>query len=277
MSAALAATELVLAREQQLHALDGLAAAAAHELGTPLSTITLVTNELERQFDKKSPYLEDIRLLREQAQRCRDILRKLTRHPAEQDPVHDSIQVIEMLCEASGPYKKGHAVLVETARPAATASGAGARAPIAARRPGVIYGLGNIIENSADFARTRVDISGEWDAQNVTVTIADDGPGFKADIIDTLGEPYVTTRPAGAQKRDGNKVSGLGLGFFIAKTLLERSGARLLLENKTAPAHGAIVKIIWTRTAFEARLDGNQPATAQSLAQDIEAALMDGR
>ena len=104
MSAALAATEMVLAREQKLHALDGLAAAAAHELGTPLSTITLVTNELDRQMDKNSPHHEDIVLLRSQAQRCREILQKLTRQPPDEDPLHASLTVKEMLHEAAQPY-----------------------------------------------------------------------------------------------------------------------------------------------------------------------------
>ena len=116
MSAALAATEHVLAREQKLHALDGLAAAAAHELGTPLSTITLVTNELVRQLAKDNPYHEDVVLLRSQAQRCREILQKLTRHPPDEDPLHGSLTVKEMLHEAAAPYADGPiAIRINTA------------------------------------------------------------------------------------------------------------------------------------------------------------------
>ena len=252
MSDALAATEHVLAREQKLHALDGLAAAAAHELGTPLSTITVVTKELLGQIERESPYREDIDLLREQAERCREILRKLTRHPSEQDPLHDSVLVIEMLTEAAAPYEGGRVPIKISAAPVETTEGEGAKVPIAVRRPGVIYGIGNIIENAVDFAGSRVDVTAEWDSQSVLVKIIDDGPGFKPEIIDTLGEPYVTTRPAGAVKREGTKVSGLGLGFFIAKTLLERSGARISLENRAPPDSGAIVRIFWSRTAFEA-------------------------
>jgi two-component system sensor histidine kinase RegB len=126
----------------------------------------------------------------------------------------------------------------------------------------VIYGLGNLIENAVDFAESNVEIEADWDANSVNVVISDNGPGFKAEIIDSLGEPYVTTRPSGSRKSGGSKASGLGLGFFIAKTLLERSGARLSLDNQVAPLHGAVVRIAWPRYAFEASLpgrDGEEP------------------
>jgi two-component system sensor histidine kinase RegB len=265
MSAALAVTELVLAREQKLHALDGLAAAAAHELGTPLSTIAVVTNELERQLRKDSPYWDDVVLLRTQAQRCRDILQKLAREPMEQDPLHARLTVREMLHEAATPYHNARCNIVIGALASVAAEVHAARDPIGARQPGVIYGLGNIIENAVEFAETRVDVAAEWDAASVIVMISDDGPGFRAEIIDNLGEPYVTTRPAPEKDRDGQRDSGLGLGFFIAKTLLERSGAKLAFENKKPPSHGAVVRITWPRATFEARLDG-----AASAAMDGE-------
>lgn len=250
MSAALGATELVLAREQKLHALDGLAAAAAHELGTPLSTIVVVAAELSKQLPKDSPYVEDIVLLKSQAQRCREILQKLTKHPEEQDPLVGRVPVEEMIKDAATPYQNGSMTISVSARPGADCTAQERPEPVGARRPGVIYGLGNLIENAVHFAAREVRILAEWSAGQVVVTISDDGPGFRPEVIDNLGEPYVTTRPAAGRKRDG-EASGLGLGFFIAKTLLERSGARLHLDNRPAPGHGAIVRITWPRSAFE--------------------------
>lgn len=252
MTEALAATEHVLAREQKLHALDGLAAAAAHELGTPLATISLVTKELQRDTSIPPAIAEDITLLRSQAERCRDILRKLTRAPTEADPHHVSLPVTQLLQEAAAPYL-GYAAKVEiSSRPEEGTLSSEQHEPVGERRPGVIYGLGNIIENAVDFSRDKVEIQARWDAREVVITIADDGPGFSPDIMDTLGDPYVTTRTTGQRLgRSGNEASGLGLGFFIAKTLLERSGARLSLENREAPAQGAIVRIAWRREIFD--------------------------
>jgi two-component system sensor histidine kinase RegB len=252
MSEALAATEHVLAREQKLHALDGLAAAAAHELGTPLATIALVTKELERGSQQWPELQEDITLLRTQAERCRDILRKLTRSPTEQDPHHVSLPVTQLLHEAAGPYASSHVRIKISANPRPTATNGNRREPIGERRPGLIYGLGNIVENAVDFAISEVDISATWDEREIEVTVIDDGPGFAPDIIDTLGEPYVTTRASGKRLgRSGKEASGLGLGFFIAKTLLERSGAHVSLENRALPGHGAIVRVTWTRSSFD--------------------------
>ncbi len=252
MADALAATEMVLAREQQLHALDGLAAAAAHELGTPLSTIAVVAKELVRTAPPGTQLGEDLALLQTQATRCRDILKKLTRGPTEPDPLHARMSVTQLIEEAAGPYRGFGAELVVTASPEAGSEGAAAAEPIGERRPGVIYGLANLVENAVDFARRRVEISATWSARDVMIAIADDGPGVPADVMDALGEPYITTRPSRprGQTKDGEP-SGLGLGFFIAKTLLERSGATIVLENRARPDRGAIVRISWPRPAFE--------------------------
>jgi two-component system sensor histidine kinase RegB len=251
MSAALAATDLVLAREQKLHALDGLAAAAAHELGTPLSTIVVVSKELEREVGPDSPLYEDIGLLRSQALRCREILQKLTRHPSEQDPQHARVSVRAMLEEAAAPYRSGEVAISIAARPASETTGPPSKEAVVERRPGVIYGLGNIIENATDFARSRVDIEAEWNSSLLNVTITDDGPGFRPEVIDSIGEPYVTTRPGSGVvhgKPVDDETTGLGLGFFIAKTLLERSGATVSLANRGGSASGAIVQVSWPRS-----------------------------
>jgi two-component system sensor histidine kinase RegB len=248
MSAALTATDVVLAREQKLHALDGLAAAAAHEFGTPLSTIVLVTKELEHTVAKDNPIYEDIALLKTQALRCREILQKLTRHPGEEDPMHARVSVRAMLEEAAEPYFSDKIAINISAAPAAEAQLEVRRQPEVERRPGVIYGLGNLIENATEFAKSRVDVNATWSTGGLVVTIADDGPGFPAEIMDNIGEPYVTTRPA--ELGDGvldEDSTGLGLGFFIAKTLLERSGATVSLSNRARGGPGAVVTVSWPR------------------------------
>lgn len=264
MSAALAATEMVLAHEQKLHALDGLAAAAAHELGTPLATIVLVTKEMVRDIAKDSPYREDIELLNSQALRCRDLLRKLTQSPEEQDPLHSTLTVGQLLEEATEPYRTGKVAIAIDAGPKMLQSGngAGGSEPVGERRPGVIHGLGNIIENAVDFARARVEITARWNDREVSIVVADDGIGFKPEILETIGEPYVTTRQSarpGARSLAGDlpappaaHAGGLGLGFFIAKTLLERSGATVSFGNRTDGGSGAIVSVAWPRRSFEA-------------------------
>lgn len=268
MSAALAATESILAREQRLHALDGLAAAAAHELGTPLATITLVAKELAREVKPDDPMAEDLALLQSQAIRCREILQKLTRRPSEKDPLHDRYTVMQLLEEAAAPYVDLKSRVVIDAPPAADMTGPGGLEPLGERRPGILYGVGNLIENAIDFAATEVRVAGRWDAREVVITISDDGPGFAPEVMDTLGDPYVTTRSSRSRAaKEAGQSAGLGLGFFIAKTLLERSGARITLDNRARPQTGAVVTITWTRTAFEGGNDGRWRITSRAGAE----------
>lgn len=237
---ALAATELVLAREQHVSQLDGLAAAAAHALGTPLSTISVVARELERTVPATSPYAEDVRLLREQTQRCREILGKLNELSSEGEPF-DRVPLSSLLEEVAAPHRNfGIAVDV--------ALGEGAQ-PVGARNPAILYGLGNLVENAVDFARERVEIAGEWTDEEVVVTVSDDGPGFAPEVITRIGEPYVRSRRR--RRRYASEETGLGLGFFIAKTLLERSGAQLNFMNRPLPGRGAVVSVRWPRDVFE--------------------------
>ncbi|HLA20062.1 MAG TPA: ActS/PrrB/RegB family redox-sensitive histidine kinase [Pseudolabrys sp.] len=240
---ALAATELVLAREQHLSQLDGLAAAAAHELGTPLSTIAVIAKELENAIAPDAPHGDDVRLLREQTTRCRDILAKLTELSASSGPF-DRMPLTALIEEVVAPHRNFGIAIDVTVLPDRNGE------PVGARNPAILYGLGNLLENAVDFARARVMVGARWSEDAVSVTIADDGPGFAADIMDRIGEPYVSSR-----RRSPNDTAaqptGLGLGFFIAKTLLERSGATLTFENRAVPERGATITVHWRRPEFE--------------------------
>jgi len=252
---ALAATELVLAREQHLSQLDGLAAAAAHELGTPLSTITVIATDLEREIKPPSPHAEDIHLLREQAQRCRGILGKLTQLSSASVDPFDRMPLSALIEETVAPHRH-FGVEIQVTRAAHSPSKTGADAltdtaePIGRRSPAILYGLGNLVENAVDFASERVDVATEWSATQVAITISDDGPGFAEEILGRIGEPYLTGRRRGPPSID-SEAGGLGLGLFIAKTLLERSGATLAFTNRAPPKHGAMVRISWGRADFE--------------------------
>jgi two-component system sensor histidine kinase RegB len=242
---ALAATELVLAREQHLSQLDGLAAAAAHELGTPLSTITVIATELERAIEPDSPYMDDISLLREQAQRCRAILAKLTELSSNVEPF-DRMPLSALIDEAVAPHRNfGVAINVSMA------AQNDATEPVGGRNPGILYGLGNLVENAVDFAREQVDVAVTYSGEEVNVTISDDGPGFAPEIMDRVGEPYVTSSRRRRFNVGGEAGGGLGLGVFIAKTLLERSGATLMFENRVFPERGAVVRARWNRADLE--------------------------
>jgi two-component system sensor histidine kinase RegB len=244
MSRALEATEKVLESETRLSALDGLAAAAAHQLGTPLGTITLIARELSQNPTLDADMRSDVDLLLQQSHRCRQILASLTDEATQSDVLISHLDLREMLqeaCQEADMEGKDFSIDV---------SGEGA-APRMLRRPEIIYGLGNLIENAADFAHSQVQISARYDERTIVIRIIDDGPGFDPDIIERLGEPYTSQR-ASSEK------SGMGLGYFIAKTLLERSGARLTITNQKAPAHelerkylGAEVRLRWPRAALE--------------------------
>ena len=239
---AIAATELVLAREQHLSQLDGLAAAAAHELGTPLSTIAVIAKELENAIAADSPHGDDVRLLREQATRCRDILAKLTELSANDAPF-DRTPLSALIEEVVAPHRNFGVAIEVTAPPVRGGE------PASARNPAILYVLGNLLENAVDFARSRVSVGTRWNEDIVEVAIGDDGSGFAPEIMDRIGEPYLTSRRHDA-KSDAES-AGLGLGLFIAKTLLERSGATLSFENRAMPEHGAIVTVRWSRRGFE--------------------------
>ena len=254
LAEALAAAELVLVREQHLTALDGLAAAAAHELGTPLGTIAVVARELERDLPPGSPMAEDIALLRSQSDRCREILRKLTQLGSEGDQYFDHMPLSRLIEEVVEPFR-GFGPDLNVSQ-----NGRGDE-PVGTRNPGILYGLGNIVENAIDFAATRVDIVASWDQREVSLVISDDGPGFHPGIIDRIGEPFVTSRSDKAERNPDEVGGGLGLGYFIAKTLLKRSGAKVVCANKKAPETGATIRITWPREVMD-----KSPTTDPALA-----------
>lgn len=235
---ALAATEFVLQREQHLSALDGLAAAAAHELGTPLATIALVAKEMERALGADPRFQEDVTLLRSQSERCREILKRLTSLSSESEEHLAQLPLTSLIEEVIAPHRDfGIAIKLEPGERVGPE-------PVARRNPGVIYGLGNLVENAVDFAQSTVTVSWRWNADTVAITVVDDGQGFPSDIIDRIGEPYMSTR------RGSELGGGLGLGLFIAKTLLERSGATMKFHNSFVQGQGAIVSVVWPKQVF---------------------------
>jgi two-component system sensor histidine kinase RegB len=239
---ALAATELVLTREQHLTQLDGLAAAAAHELGTPLATIFLISRELEKTV-KDPVFAADLKTLREQTQRCRDILSKITQLSSTGAPF-DRMRLSELIEEVVAPHRDFDVDIKVRIAVAVAAE------PVGSRNPAILYGVGNIVENAVDFAHTTVEVNAWWNKETIEIVISDDGPGIPPDILNRIGEPYLTRRRT--QEEIGGERRGLGLGVFIARTLLERTGAKVSFANRTFPEHGAVVQIAWPRQRFEA-------------------------
>jgi two-component system sensor histidine kinase RegB len=242
MELALHMTQAVLAREQRLSALGGLAAAAAHELGTPLATIAVVAKELAREGPDEN-VREDARLLLSQTDRCREILRRLTEAPEAEDAMHARMSLVQLLNEVIEPHQDAP-VRVE-----AVVTGApGVSTPYVRRMPEVLRAMTSFVDNAVDFAASDVLITARFDQESVSVEVRDDGPGFAPDVLGKLGQPYVTSRPAGEGSKSQH--SGMGLGFFIAKTLLERTGA--IVEFKNGKGGGAVVAARWPRERIEA-------------------------
>jgi two-component system sensor histidine kinase RegB len=239
---ALAATELVLEREKHLSQLDGLAAAAAHELGTPLATISVVAKEMERELAGDDRFREDVQLLRSQSERCRDILRRLTSLSVESEEHMRRLPLSSMIEEVVAPHRQ-FGIEIELVDKDDRAS-----EPVGNRNAGILYGLGNLIENAVDYASSKVIVTVRHNMERVAITIEDDGQGYAPDILSQIGEPYMTRRP-----KEDQRAGGLGLGLFIAKTLLERSGASIQFGNRLTGEPGARIDIEWPRPVMEAR------------------------
>ena len=189
-------------------------------------------------------------LLQSQAARCREILSQLSRsgREGEEDHIFSQMRLSHLLEEVVAPLR-APGVEIDVRLGTGLLSTKSAAEPVIPRNPGLMHSLGNLVENAVDFANERVTIDARFDQDNVSLRISDDGPGFHASVINHLGEPYVTSRPRG--EGDDEEV-GMGLGFFIAKTLLERSGASVHVANRMLPETGALVEIAWPRERLEA-------------------------
>jgi two-component system, sensor histidine kinase RegB len=268
MSEALVATQLALAREQKLTDLGGVIAAAAHELGTPLATIKLVSSEMLEELAGQPDLYADAALIRTQADRCRDILRSMGR--AGKEDIHLRRAPLETVVqEAAEPHLgRGKSVRIETL----SESGDGTRQPIIMRRPEIIHGLRNLIQNAVDFTQTSVDIEVSWTDTTIMVRIEDDGPGFPPSVISRIGDPFMRGPRPAEERPQRPGYEGMGLGLFIAKTLLERSGAKLSFANDIPAgpdrgdgSGGAIVIVEWPRDKISDQKDQQSEGLGENI------------
>ncbi|HHC29127.1 MAG TPA: ActS/PrrB/RegB family redox-sensitive histidine kinase, partial [Rhodobacterales bacterium] len=252
MGKALLATQMALAREQKLTDLGGVVAAAAHELGTPLATIKLVASEMRAELEAGSEMHEDATLIRDQADRCRDILRSMGR--AGKDDLHLRQALLgAVIEEAAEPHmNRGKTIVIQTGTGMALPD----EQPMILRYPEVIHGLRNLIQNAVDFAASTVWIETCWTDTSITVRILDDGTGYPPHLLGRIGDPFIRKGPKPERDDRRPQYEGMGLGLFIAKTLLERTGADLNFANGTDPftgvarpgeRSGAIVELVWPR------------------------------
>ncbi|MCT4556897.1 MAG: ActS/PrrB/RegB family redox-sensitive histidine kinase [Pelagimonas sp.] len=257
MSDALSATHMALARAQKLNDLGGVVAAAAHELGTPLATIKLTSAELAEDLSEQPELREDALLIRQQADRCRDILRSMGR--AGKDDLHmRKAPLIAVIREAAEPHEnRGKDIIIEDG----PGPGGEYNPPQILRRPEIIHGLRNLVQNAVDFAASRVWIEALWTEDVISIRILDDGQGFPQQLLGRIGDPFMKRRRTEAERKARPEYEGMGLGLFIAKTLLERSGAELSFANGADPyasgpskseRRGAIVEVVWPRSRIDA-------------------------
>jgi two-component system sensor histidine kinase RegB len=240
MSDALSATQMALAREQRLSALGGLAAAAAHELGSPLGTIAVVAREIRSEVPEGSDLEEDAELLLQESKRCRDILARLAAQPEgdQEDATFWNLPLSALAQSAAQPFEREEIAL--TVR---TAPRDGTVQPALQRKPEILHAIGTLVQNAMGFAKAEVVLEARWDSRTAELAILDDGPGFDPQILPYLGEPYLSTR------RHDSGGENMGLGIFIARTLLARTGADVLFDNRAQG--GAQVIVRWPRARLE--------------------------
>ena len=227
----------VIYKEYELESLGGQAAAAAHSLGTPLATISVVARELRKEIDENSKYSKDLDLLISQTKRCSEILKKISKKQIIEDKFFSSTNFDILLEEILVSFKEssGKNISLSTKNDKKKIN--------IKRSPEIIYGLRNFIGNAVKFANKDVIVEIASDENNVVIDIKDDGPGFPDDIIDNIGEPYIVSRSQLVKLN-----AGTGLGTFLGKTLLERTGGRLEFFNDKDK--GAIVRVKWDAKEF---------------------------
>ncbi|MBE9476623.1 MAG: ActS/PrrB/RegB family redox-sensitive histidine kinase [Proteobacteria bacterium] len=282
MSQALSATQMALAREHQLTALGGVVAAAAHEMGTPLATIKLVSSELAADLQEDTELKEDILLIQQQADRLSQILRDMGRS-GKDDLLLKYAPVTAIVREAAEPHEnRGKELIflvngkVETQVEKDT--------PFVPRHPEIIHGLRNLVQNAVDFSSAIVLIDVTWDETSVRIMVGDDGAGYPPDLLDRIGDPFISKRKKQLHTDQTSAAyQGMGLGLFIAKTLLERSGAELTFANAASDLtrisqrfdsldprlRGAIVDVRWNRADFEQNLEAVRGALGPNQQFDV--------
>jgi len=237
-SEALHKLQEVISKEYELESLGGQAAAAAHSLGTPLATISVVAKELKKEIGDNKEISKDIDLLISQTKRCSEILKQISKKQIKEDIFLSSIKFEDLLEEIINSFK-------ETSSKKLDLEVAKDNNKIAIKRtPEIIYGLRNFIGNAVKFSKSQVNINLRSDQKIIEIKINDDGPGIPDDIIEKIGEPYIRSK-----SRELSANSGLGLGTFLGKTLLERQGAKLVF-NRSGELGGAQVLLSWNPKNF---------------------------
>ena len=229
---ALSRLELILAKEQELESIGHQAAAAAHSLGTPLSTITVVAKELKKDINKNKEFEEDIDIILDQARKCGEILKKISQNKVIDDEIVKNISFQDLLFEISKSFEE-----ISDKNINLDLTKAKKKIPLT-RSPEITYGIRNFLGNAVKFSKKNIDIYLETDGNITILKISDDGPGFPDDIYKVIGEPYIASKSKKVKSK-----SGLGLGTFIGKTLLERKKANIeFFQPKNG---GALVEISW--------------------------------
>jgi two-component system, sensor histidine kinase RegB len=237
-SEALNKLQEVIAKEYELESLGGQAAAAAHSLGTPLATISVVAKELKKEIGNKKEVSKDIDLLISQTKRCSEILKKISRKQIEEDSFLNLLKLDDLIEEIITSFKETSSKKIELFNENDI------NKINIQRTPEIIYGLRNFIGNAVKFSKSRVEVNLTSDKKIIEIKINDDGPGIPEDVINKIGEPYIKSK-----SRELSSNSGLGLGTFLGKTLLERKGANLQFK-KNGKLGGALVVISWNTDSF---------------------------